>query len=276
MPQSDPRRNSEFADILEGGNFIAPAGIDESVHKEKKENKLAAAIRKGWLSLPKPVRATACILVCSLLLAALALYVCWLMLPQLAPEIAFRMEERKHLVGPMEIREIIELPEGNYNRVILAEDANGIAVYRYHSTDASYEEQFRYYEKNADITLIQLPMQATVNKGAETWSSFMALFDSYPDAVRAKLELTLYTDAQMVYDDRYHEIEDTWNCVLEAQREKDGYFLFEVTSGEDDDTLEWIWKTRCLQKFVNSDSSRYPMTLRLYDAEDKIVLEKTW
>lgn len=276
MPQFDPRRNNEFAEILENGNFIAPSGIDESVYEEKKENRLATAIRKGWQMLPKPVRATICILVCILLIVPLVLYLCWLLLPQISPETAFRMEERKHLVGPMEIRETVELPGAGYNRVILAEDENGIGVYKYNSTDATYAEQFRYYEKNEDITLIKLPTQVSPNKGAETWTFLMALFDSYPDAAHARLELTLYTDAQLVYEDQYHEIDDTWNCVLEAQRKNDGYFLFEVTSGEDDDTLDWLWKTHCLRKFMSGDGYRYPMTLRLYDAEGNPVLEKTW
>lgn len=277
MPQFDPRRNNEFAEILESGNFIAPSGIDESVYEEKKENRLATAIRKGWQMLPKPVRATICILVCILLIVPLVLYLCWLVLPQISPETAFRMEERKHLVGPMEIRETIELSGKGYDRLILAEDAMGVAVYRYHSTNVFQEESFSYHEKKTSITFAIVPIQSSTNRSAEIWTSVIAVFDSHPKAVRAQLKLALYTEAMMSGNGEVYDSYETWTCVLEAQRENQGYFLFHVTSGEDDDTLRWAWKTRCLQEFMNGgyDHRSYSYTLCFYDVNGDVVMQKT-
>lgn len=271
MPQLDPRRNSEFADMIEGGNFIAPSGIDESIHKEKNENKLIAVLRKGWLRLPKSVRGMSGVLVCLLLLATVVLYVCWLMLPQIDPERAFRLEEKRILKGPSEILETVLLEGEYYDRVILAEDVDGIAVYGYNSTNVTNEEKFAYYEKTGDITLVRLPLRYSGSYGIYPLKAAVAVFDNYPDAVRAQLDMTRCADAPLVNDGEY---EDTWTCILEAERRNNRYFLFELNSGEDDGTPEWEWKTSCLYEFFDGGDHQYPATLRLYDAEGNLVLEK--
>ena len=275
MPQSDQRRD-EFAEIMETGNFIAPGGIDESIYKEKKWSKLVAAIRSGWLKLPKPVRATVCILVCMLLMAVVMLYLCRLALPQISPETALREEARKYLAGPMEIRQTIELSGSGYDRLILAENASGVAAYRYHSTDLFKKASFKYYEKSTSLTFIILPMQSSLNKGAYTWTSVIALFDSHPTAVRAELKLYLYSGSDMRSGDEHYNSNDIWVCVLEAQRENDGYFLFDVTTGEDDDTLQWKWKKSCLQGFINNgyDTHSYSYRLYFYDVNGDVVMRE--
>lgn len=138
--------------------------------------------------------------------------------PVFTAQAAYRRAEKAALVGPGEILGT-RIPEGQaYSHLVLARDEMGVMVYAWDRWNAGQRELV-YLEKDGPLTIAAAPGRELL------WTMTHAfvpvyLFDEYPGAVRAELELTISGT---------HEGE--WGSVtypLTALREDEGYFAFVI------------------------------------------------
>lgn len=235
-----------------------------------------------WSKIPRWIRAMTNLLICILLIVAFFVPAVLLFLSQWIPEAAFRYEERLNMVGPAKIVATVDNASYHYDRVILAEDKKGFALYGYNSEKYEYDKsEFYYLNKTGDITIIPLPY-STVDEGSHTFSDItIVMADLYPQAVRAELDIVLYDDAYYSYGGKHIRFPGYWTCSTEAQRQLPGYFIFSASCGRDDGTAVWYWKSKTLCTFLTDtvvmpsiNSNTYSLTVRLYDAAEELIVEK--
>ena len=201
--------------------------------------------------------------------------------PSMSPEQAYRRAAARNLVGPGEILGVLNVDmNGGYNRLLLAKTDEGIIQYCYRyenlgflrgNTVSSYEGDLIYREKQGEVSI----MAATglhYSYGPDSETLPLILFDSFPKAVRAEIELeltgrTTYTTGDFdsdTYDFFYH---------LDARREYGGLFVFELTTGGTDAENLAVSRVSDLYSQYGSRGSRIPVTVRLYDQRDVLVHE---
>ena len=219
-------------------------------------------VRTLWKKLPRTVRSSLYIL---LSLAALAAIYTFLGAPASA-ETQFRRAERAHMVGPGEILGTVDLEAelGSYRKMLLAETEEGVILYCY-DHPAYQDTELIYREKTGSVTLLCAPYPDGSREYQVNPRVPVVLFDRYPDAVRAELDLTLST----LYMGQ--PFEKTY--CLSSPRENSGYFLFYiVTHSPQGLGLQGI----ALQRFAMISGYRDPdmtasATVRLYDAAGTLI-----
>lgn len=237
-----------------------------------------------WGRIPRPAKAIVCI-ICSLALAAL--YYIALGSPTLNFEQEFRRAEKANLIGPSRILEILDNNCSDFDRMLVGETDYGICFFgeteitvrrgnNYAKEEMVYT--FSYREKTGDITVIAAP-----NSSSIYWNDFkmclpVYVFDAYPDAARAELELTITGSDTHVSNGEKITTDYCEHFTATAKRTGVGYFRFDLTAKE---------KTRlyalCLLSSVSGIDTYYnqpsaiaeiPGIVRLYDANGVLIIEK--
>ncbi len=230
-------------------------------------NKLKAFVSR----VPRPVW-----ILINILAIAVVLCLCYVFAgtPAYSIEQAFRRAEKGNLVGPAEILDIIAVDMSGYNQLLIADDGDGVILYTYlvSSNKVSSESgQLVYREKTGGVTVVPAPAYGIAF--TETSATLpVIMFDEYPDAVRAELDLTLYemgngSDALATLD-----------FSLTSDREADGYFRFDVSFfGEEfgRKELQMINDLGYTSSYGNSLSYAYPATVRLFNAQNVMLYKQS-
>lgn len=234
-------------------------------------------MKKWYQSLkhqPRSVRA-----VLNLVLLALVMLLFYISIgsPAFTPEQQFRKEEKAHLVGPAKILDTISLD--NYtgynpcNRLILATSDEGVTLFQYDDKELE-QNKLVYRKKMGDVTVLSFPgIRYSVDTATYVRIPII-LFDSFPEAVRAKMEIELIekysdeTEFQKVY-------------TLESERDVNGYFLFTLSASNSEQLGREgraIWQLTNISDdnpFDTSVEVAFPITIRFYDQENNVICERS-
>ena len=145
-------------------------------------------MKRLWLKIPRKIRVFINIIGIILLIsAAYILLGC----PALTPTQAFRRVEKSNLVGPAEIIEIIDLPNGLDDHVLVADDGDGVVLFHYNDFDFRWENYFLYREKSEGITVLPVPNHTLFGSELYVMDLPIVVFHEYPGAIWAELELVI-------------------------------------------------------------------------------------
>lgn len=220
-------------------------------------------LKNLWLRIPRKKRIAINFLV--ILILAFSVYV-FCGCPAFTARQKFRRAEKANLVGPGEILGVYELE--NFGAAYLVVADNGDTVSFYTSSNIPYAaENFVYRKKTGALTVLATPdyLTHTFLQGEVEIPVF--LFDGYPEAARAELEFTLSTTLNDVYFEK--------DYLLESAREEDGFFHFTlpVTTREAESYAVQAFTALCGYRTTGYYSSQ-PITVRLYDENGDLILEK--
>ena len=250
-------------------------------------------MKRLWLKIPRKIRVFINIIAIILLItAAYILLGC----PALTPTQAFRRVEKSNLTGPAEIIEIIDLPNGLDDHVLVADDGDGAVLFMYSDFEFRWQSYFLYREKSEGITVLPVPNHT--HFGADLYELDMPIlvFHDHPGAVRAELALVI-DEGMGIRETQWEEggevhveyFEKTYR--MEAASDIDGYFRFNLHAESEDWYVDeygqnrgthlgnegWALQTLCrmitevrayLQEYATA-------TVRLYDAENHLITEET-
>lgn len=217
----------------------------------------------------------------NLLLIATFLFMFYVFLgcPCFTPEQAYRRLEKANSVGPAQILGY-ENADGTYTtQIVVAETENGVIMSQiYPQSDITYAAtSFYYVEKRGDITVTPTPRDLHWRIDEDELCLTMLVFDEYPQAVRAELDFFVFLYAGI---DKPNAFEKTYK--LESVRKNDGYFRFDLPFAynkyEVDPQAEAIFQLSMVFYYPTDwtpPKDSYPATVRLYDAEDNLIIEKT-
>lgn len=231
----------------------------------------------------------ACIYTALTLLGAAACY-WWMGSPSLTAEHDFRRLERANMVGPSKIVDTLSHDEyGEFEQVIVGETLNGILFYTVHEL---YGSNLYYREKAEDITVLAAPTVSFGNWGNQYQKKELPiyLFTKYPNAVSADLEITVsgtwigYVANETVTEDFSR------SYTLSGTKHENGYFLFwieipEAQSNGDDSQASVHRADGFAPQYLsmvchgisrngNHQNGTIPATIRLYDKNHELILEK--
>lgn len=217
--------------------------------------------------LPRKVRI--CLNILAIALMVFLIYV-FAGSPAFTVTTAFRRAEKAQLVGPSEILAQLKPSGTEYDHLVLADTHDSVTLFAYDRWNSRLTTLV-YHEKTGPITVTAAP-GSTHFWAASSASVPVFIFDSYPDAVRAELDLTL--SASYGGED----FEKTY--YLTAEREADGYFAFTLkarnapTLGAEGKAI-YILQTICSNSMADTLDVSIPATVRLYDAQDTLIAEET-
>ena len=223
-----------------------------------------------WTKLSRPLRVL--ILLVSIVTAAFFTYL-FRGSPAFTDEQRYRLAERANLVGPAKILDIQDIPLSKsyaYNRIVIADDEDGIILYVW-NTEIKRYDTLLYRKKIGDVTVYPAQISRFLYdlRGSKEFVLPVYAFDNCPEAVHAELNLTLnYGLNRKDY---------TFQYALEAKREKEGFFSFyiHVTNPSDAEAM-------ALDAFSFLTGSRYfdldrgaVADICLYDSNDMLLHEET-
>lgn len=246
-----------------------------------------------WRNIPRSVR-----ILSNLLLVVFLFFAVYLFrgCPSLTAEQAYRRAVAGEMVEPGEILGTVlgepyiesrstslgdSFIQRNYHyKIIVAENSEGVMLYRYREEDIGSWGQsqnsfgdcsFSYREKGEYITLIVGELKWLPYETNYYIEFPVILFDDFPKAVRA--ELDLYMDA------KNYDVEETYEYHLEAQRKQGGFFEFRITAGDGKSAVgKEAYALNNLQQVFNEWNiggvDSYPAAVRLYDSRDELVYEE--
>lgn len=250
-------------------------------------------IKRLWLNIPRKVRI--CVNILAILLLLFAAYIL-LDCPAFTPVQQFRRLEKANLVGPAEILETIDPPNGEYDHILVADDGDGVILYSYDDFEYRWAwGGFLYREKSEGITVFPAPNHPYF--GAERYVMDMPVlvFHDYPDACRAELELhfdenigvplTTWENGEKVKLGYFEK-----SYLLEAASDIPGYFRFNLHAESEDWYVDEYGRDQgtplgkeglALQTFCRMiDMNRAYLqeyvdaTVRLYDADGLLITEE--
>ena len=215
------------------------------------------------------------------------IYICF-GCPAFTLEQQFRREEKAYLVGPSEIITTIELTNNEFDRMIVADDGDGLITYCCDVPSYRWDSGlFVYREKAEGMNLLAMPSYHFGTFDAYLDLPIVLLHDE-PKAARAELELTLGKgfDIQETVTDASgtvirQDFEKTY--CLESETAGTGFFIFMLHAGTDsgqmlEDTTEGFVLKRFARMFAESGMYLYeyvPATVRLYDRAGNLITEET-
>ena len=250
-------------------------------------------MKRLWLKIPRKIRVFINILCIILLIsAAYILLGC----PALTPTQAFRRVEKSNLVGPAEIIEIIDLPNGLDDHVLVADDGEGVVLFHYDDFEFRWFSDFLYREKSQGITVLPVPNHTLFGSDLYVVDLPILVFHDHPGAIWAELELVI-DEGMGVRETQWEEggevrieyFEKTYR--MEAVKYIDGYFRFNLHTESEDlyvdeygqhrgtplDNEGWALQTLCrmITEFRAYLQEYATATVRLYDAENHLITEET-
>lgn len=185
----------------------------------------------------------------------------------------YRLAERANLVGPAQILDIqdISVQQGyHYNRVVIADDGDSIILYFWNTKLKRYDTLL-YRKKVGDVTVYPAQISRFLYdlRGSKEIILPVYAFDSYPEAVRAELKLTLNFSL--------NSKEYIFEYSLQAEREKAGFFSFYIHVANPSEA-----EAMALDQFSFLTGSRYfdrdskaVADIRLYDTNNTMLYEET-
>jgi len=206
-----------------------------------------------------------------ILLFGLLLYV-FLGAPAFNLEHAFRRMEKRHMVGPSQILGIEQLETTYADQLVVAKTEKGVILYAdehvmgYHG--------FSYREKDQDIMVCVTPVFLSSIRPPNGDDLTVIIFDDYPEAVRAELELeTFWEDNQT--GKQYH-----YRYALSGTRTNPGYIRVDYDVQWHD--YQGVWdlpENEAIYELVSyavnghlrAPAGEFPATVRLYDTKDQLI-----
>ena len=250
-------------------------------------------MKRLWLKIPRKIRVFINIIAIILLIsAAYILLGC----PALTPTQAFRRVEKSNLTGPAEIIEIIDLPNGLDDHVLVADDGDGVVLFHYNDFDFRWENYFLYREKSEGITVLPVPNHTLFGSELYVLDMPILVFHNHPEAIWAELELVI-DEGMGVPETKWEEggevhteyFEKTYR--MEAANYIDGYFRFNLHTESEDWYVDeygqhrgtplgnegWALQTLCrmMCEFRSYLQEYATATVRLYDVENNLITEET-
>ena len=216
--------------------------------------------------------------VVNLLLISALLYGLYVFLgcPSFSLEQEYRRMEKANHVGPATILGVEAVNGWGTPQIVLADDGKSVILASItRPNDRFYQaNNMFYFQKTGDITIAAAPQDLHFSYGEKENGLTLIIFDEYPQAVRAQLDFELYWSRGS--DPDYHK-----QYTLYANREAEGYFRLDLQFTYDkfreDPQYEAILQWNSLWNYPTDwtpPADAYPATVRLYDANDKIIVEK--
>ena len=217
----------------------------------------------------------------NLLLIATFLFMFYVFLgcPCFTPEQAYRRLEKANSVGPAQILGY-ENADGTYTtQIVVAETENGVIMSQiYPQSDITYAAtSFFYVEKRGDITVTPTPRDLHWRTDEDELCLTMLVFDDYPQAVRAELDFFIFWYGGA---DRPNQYEETVH--LESKRDNSGYFRFDMPYTYDKyevnpraEAISQLSMVFYYPQDWTPPADAYPATVRLYDEDGKLIIEKS-
>lgn len=198
--------------------------------------------------------------------------------PVFTPEQQFRREEKSNLVGPAKILDIVSLKEysryNRYDELLLATSSDGVTLFWY-DREELVRNEFVYRKKMGDITVLSLPgLIESSFESATRVDIPIVLFDSFPEAAHAEMEIELAEQ----YNDNT-ELRKVY--TLTSDRDHDGYFLFNLSAwssyrlGREGLAIYQLTYISDDDPFSNSPKVAIPITVRFFDKESNMICERS-
>lgn len=198
-------------------------------------------------------------------------------LPALLPRLDMLAKERSALVGRSTVIDTLNNRQySEFDRLYVGKTDHGFTFYALYD---GWETRFFYREKTGSLTVLAAPAR-TSNWKYQTMDKVLPvyIFDEYPDAVRAELELTIASNGADIY---YYGSDFNIAFHAQAAREQDGFFRFMIPVREDGSAADSELGIRgeALQMFskicnYSNDSYAYQQvlaTVRLYNEHGRLI-----
>lgn len=203
----------------------------------------------------------------------------WIITEQsiLFPRLSLRWEEYLHQIGPCTVIDHLDAEEyDEFDHLLVGETEYGIIFY---SVWLDCHTSFSYREKTEDLTVLAAPTYG------DTWSLKtederlpIYLFDEFPLAVRAEMEITVSSNPENVY---YGGEDFSRTYSLKADREFDGFFRFwlDVPSSGGELGIDGCAAQLLSHICHENNSWEYAVdtaaiTVRLYNAKGALIEER--
>ncbi len=238
------------------------------------------ALHRIW-RIPKPVRA--CFWVVVTLIVAITYYIV-LGCPTLTMRQEFRRAEKLHMVGPSKIVDTIT-EYYDFKKMMVGETEHGIIFLGKsgstiqggkHSGQMHYV--FNYQEKTDDVTVAVAPSIFGSHYSLPGINLPIYVFTEYPEAERAEIHI-LVTGEKTANVNGVQEIEAfSHEFQGDARRDSNGFFRFFLDI-QDENSGRALYALSVLVSgydFMHTvyDTVSIPVTVRLYDANDQLILTK--
>lgn len=226
-----------------------------------------------WTRLPRPLRVL--ILLAGIVTAAFFTYL-FRGSPAFTDEQRYRLAERANLVGPAQILDIQDIPLSKsyaYNRIVIADDGDGIILYVW-NTELNRYDTLLYRQKVGDVTVYPAQISRFVYdlRGSKEFILPVYAFDNFPEAVHAELDLTLNYGL--------NGTDYTFEYSLQAAREKAGFFSFYIHATNPStaeamalDAFSFLTGSRSYSGLDLEEGA--VAEIRLYDSNDMLLYEET-
>lgn len=234
--------------------------------------------KKLFPRIPRSVRA-----IINLVLAIVFAAVFYLAIgcPTLSFTQEFRRAERAHMVGRSKIVDHIRNHQ-DYDKMLIAETEHGVCFFGRFEVITGHNQKehrysFTYYEKTGDVTVAVAP---TISGSVWNFPGFhlpIYVFDDHPEAVRAEIKTTVSGNYSYSSDGKNFTVPFTEPFTAEANRSGDGYFRFTLKSDDEMSARALGLLSDIASGGIVSSSQQdtvIPFTVRLYDGQDQLILEK--
>ena len=173
-------------------------------------------------------------------------------------EIAFRKQEKKNLIGPAQIIEILDFENSRYEHLLIGQSEYGYTFFEW--SDPNWDKgTLSYQEKTDRVTLFCTQYGYNSMDWEKEWLPIFA-FAEHGGAVSARLTL----ETSQKSGDAVHH--------FSAERTDGGYFLFAFKMSEMADEEFWL-----VQQLITGNYSEYELgssikaTVSLYDRSGNLI-----
>lgn len=206
-----------------------------------------------------------------ILLFGLLLYIL-LDAPAFSLEHAFRRMEKRHMVGPSQILGIEQMETTFADQLVVAKTKTGAILYV--DTEMMGDHGFSYREMEQGLCVCVAPVFLSSIRPPDGDDLTVILFDDYPEAVRAELDLeTFWEDNRTGKQYRYQ-------YSLSGVRTNRGYIRMDYDIRWHD--YQGVWdhpENEAMQELVRRTvnahlpvpAGEFPATVRLYDEGDRLI-----
>lgn len=223
-----------------------------------------------------PVKIQVLVNVMLLCVFGLLLYIFWEG-PTLSLEHQYRRAARESMVGPGEILGIEDLGNTWFDKLIVAQTQEGVILYAGEHTNRDTINFLVYRPFTEDVMICGSPALLSNLAPPHGDPLTIILFDRYPEAVRAELDVELF------WENNFTSRQHRYQYTLTGERTKPGYFRLD---------MEYEWKgyigiqehpeDAAINEFAKNsrDASyrapegEYPATVRLYDGEGNLIYNR--
>lgn len=198
--------------------------------------------------------------------------------PAFTVEQGFRRAEKENLIGPSEILGIEAIDGMLSDTLVVAKTQKGVVLY-VHQDSANWPvNPLVYRERTGDLMICGSPasISSLVPPGGDDLT--VILFDNHPQAVRAELDMELF------WENNQTGRQYRYPYSLSGTRTNAGYIRMDY----DVQWREWQGidnhpENEAIYQFVNhsqdccykAPEGEFPATVRLYDAEGKLIHEQS-